>query len=140
MLDGPTGNTWEETVANLLDDHEHVAAFVKNDHVGLEIPYVHAGRSHRYLPDFLVRLKPDPGTPDVVRTLIVEVSGGRKSPGPKATKAETARYHWCVAVNNHGGHGHWGYTEISNMAYAESNLNNAITSLYGDGLGASGLD
>ena len=101
--------------------------------MGFEIPYVHAGRSHRYLPDFLVRLEPDPDTPDVVRTLIVEVSGGRKSPGPSKTKAETARSHWCVAVNNHGGYGRWGYTEISDMTLAHSNLNNAIASLYADG-------
>jgi type III restriction enzyme len=67
------------------------------------------------------------------------VSGGRKLAGPTKAKAETARQ-WCQAVNNHGGYGHWGYTEITDMAYAESNLNNAITSLYGDGPGAGELD
>ena len=139
VLDGPSGNTWEETMADLLGKQAKVEAFVKNDHVGFEIPYVHAGRSHRYLPDFLVRLVPDPDTPDVARTLIVEVSGGRKLAGPTKAKAETARQ-WCQAVNNHGGYGHWGYTEITDMAYAESNLNNAITSLYGDGPGAGELD
>ena len=33
-----------------------VAAYVKNDHLGFTIPYVHEGRSHEYVPDFLVRL------------------------------------------------------------------------------------
>ena len=32
------------------------AAYVKNDHLGFTIPYVHKGRSHGYVPDFLVRL------------------------------------------------------------------------------------
>ena len=31
-------------------------AYVKNDHLGFTIPYVHKGRSHSYIPDFLVRL------------------------------------------------------------------------------------
>ena len=58
-----------------------VAAYVKNDHLGFEIPYTYEGRGARYWPDFLVRLDGS----DVVRTLIVEVSGGAKvhhSPGP----------------------------------------------------------
>ena len=138
VLDGPTGNTWEETVALLLEEHPQVASFVKNDHLGFEIPYVHAGSSHRYLPDFLVRLTPheaDAAEPDggVVRTLIVEVSGGRKSPGPTKTKAETARDHWCRAVNNHNGFGRWAYVEITNMETAHSMLNTAIDNLYADG-------
>ena len=43
------------------------------------------------------------------RTLIVEVSGTRKAPGPTIAKAETARNQWCAAVNNHAGYGRWGY-------------------------------
>ena len=62
--------------------HDDVAAYVKNDHLGFTIPYVHEGRTHQYVPDFLVRLVTEPD--DVERTLIVEVSGGRKSPGPTA--------------------------------------------------------
>ena len=54
---------------------------MKNDHLGFTIPYVHKGRSHSYIPDFLVRLKPGDDE-DVDRTLIVEVSGSQKSPGP----------------------------------------------------------
>src|SRR5207253_2725204 len=90
VLDGPAGgNTWEEAMAGLLEAHAKVAAFVKNDHLGFTIPYVHEGRSHDYVPDFLVRLI-DTGD-GFDRTLIVEVSGGRKSPGPTAAKADTAR-------------------------------------------------
>ena len=63
---------------------------MKNDHLGFTIPYVHKGRSHSYIPDFLVRLR-RPGREDFDRTLIVEVSGSRKSPGPTQAKATTAR-------------------------------------------------
>ena len=66
-----------------------MAAYVKNDHLGFTIPYVHQGRSHDYIPDFLVRL--EPRDDEDLRTLIVEVSGSQKSPGPTRQKAETTR-------------------------------------------------
>jgi type III restriction enzyme len=132
VLDGPKGNTWEETVAGLLEVDRRVLSYVKNDHLGFTIPYVWEGRSHQYVPDFLVRLVDEPDD-DTVRTLIVEVSGGRKSPGPTAVKATTARDHWCTAVNNHGGFGRWGYIEIRTMLEAERILGDAIESLRADG-------
>jgi type III restriction enzyme len=138
VLDGVKGNSWEETLAMLLERNPTVAAFAKNDHLGFEIPYVHAGTTHRYVPDFLVRLVPD--TDGVERTLIVEVSGGRKSPGPTRTKAETARDQWCVAVNNYEAFGRWGYIEITDMASADSTLVSAIASLYSDGVVTGGTD
>ncbi len=113
-LDGADGNTWERAVATALDSAlPGVAAYVKNDHLGFGIPYVHQGISRLYVPDFLVRLA-DPGD-GVVRTLTVEVSGGRKSPGPTAEKAATARESWVPAVNSHGGYGLWGYCEIGRV-------------------------
>ena len=130
VLDGVKGNTWEETVAGLLEDDERVAAFVKNDHLGFTIPYVWEGKSHQYLPDFLARLI---DTADgASRTLIIEVSGGRKSPGPTAVKAATARDQWCRAVNNQGTFGRWGYVEIVTMLDAGLVLGRAIETLRTD--------
>ena len=108
-----------------------VAAYVKNDHLGFTIPYVHKGRTHSYLPDFLVRLNRREGE-DFDRILIVEVSGGQKSPGPTKVKAQTARDSWCVAVNNHGGFGRWGYIEITSMMGVKETLAAAIKNLYDD--------
>jgi len=130
VLDGPKGNTWEQTIAGLLEADDRVASYVKNDQLGFTVPYVWEGRSHQYLPDFLVRLAEEPG--DVVRTLIVEVSGGRKSPGPTAVKAATARDQWCTAVNNHGGYGRWGFIEIDSMLGANRVLGDAIEALRAD--------
>ena len=98
--------------------------------MGLTIPYVHRGVTHSYVPDFLVRLRQREG--DVVRTLIVEVSGGQKSPGPTRVKAATARDSWCAAVNNHSGFGRWGYVEITSMPTARERLGEAIQALYAD--------
>ena len=130
-LDGREGNTWEQILALECELNEDVAAYAKNDRLGFTIPYVHQGRSHSYVPDFLVRLNRLPHEP-FDRTLIVEVSGSQKSPGPTSAKAETARNQWCVAVNNHGGFGRWGYVEITDMPTAHDRLVEAIASLYAD--------
>lgn len=130
-LDGAAGNTWEQLLALELEHHPAVAAYVKNDHVGFVIPYVHKGRTHSYLPDFLVRLHRQDGE-DFDRMLIIEVSGSRKSPGPTAEKAHTARDSWCVAVNNHGGHGRWGYREMTDPLTFRTHLAEAFALLYDD--------
>lgn len=132
VLDGADGNTWEQILTLECERNAKVAAYVKNDHLGFSIPYVHKGRSHRYVPDFLLRLRRHEGD-DVDRTLIVEVSGGQKqvhSPGSVAVKADTARDSWCTAVNNHRGFGVWGYIEISSMIGVTERLHDAIAKLY----------
>ncbi|WP_137723896.1 BPTD_3080 family restriction endonuclease [Prescottella subtropica] len=131
VLDGIDGNTWEQILALQCELHPRVAAYAKNDRLGFEIPYVHNGRSHSYVPDFLLRLQRVEGE-DFDRHLIVEVSGGQKSPGPTREKARTARDQWCPAVNNHGGFGRWGYVEITDMTAARADLNDAIARLYDD--------
>jgi type III restriction enzyme len=130
VLDGVRGNSWEEGLARTLEHHDQVKSYVKNERLGFTIPYVHEGRAHEYVPDFLVRLVTD--SDDVDRTLIVEVSGSRKSPGPTAAKAETARNQWCAAVNNWGEFGRWGYVEVRNPAEAPALLDEAIANLYAD--------
>ncbi|HWJ65852.1 MAG TPA: DEAD/DEAH box helicase family protein [Nocardioides sp.] len=134
VLDGKDGNTWEQLVAEYAEHHRSVAAYAKNDHLGFEIPYLHEGKAHAYVPDFLLRLKQRED--DVVRTLLVEVSGGQKrlaAPGLVDMKVEVARNTWCVAVNNHGGFGRWGYLEITDMLTAKADLDAAIHGLYDDG-------
>ena len=130
VLDGVKGNTWEEIIALRCELHPRVAAYVKNDRLDFAIPYTWQGRSHRYIPDFLVRLVR--GEDDVERTLVIEVSGGQKSPGPTKAKAATARNQWCTAVNNHGGFGRWGYVEVDSMENAQARLDRAIEDLYAD--------
>ncbi|MCX4602400.1 DEAD/DEAH box helicase family protein [Streptomyces anulatus] len=133
VLDGPAGNTWEQLLMVYAEQHRDIVAYVKNDHLGFEIPYVHEGSRHNYVPDFLMRLRTADG--DVSRTLIVEVSGGQKRlhlPGLTDMKIAAARDTWCVAVNNHGGFGRWGYLEVTDPTTASSELDEAIRQLYAD--------
>jgi type III restriction enzyme len=132
VLDGIKGNTWEEAMAGTLEKNQDVAAYVKNDHLDFLIPYVYQGKTYSYIPDFLVRLNQRDG--DVVRTLIVEVSGTMKSAGPTKAKADTARLQWCRSVNNAGNYGRWGYIEVGKPeedGYDEK-IANAIAALYDD--------
>ena len=130
VLDGKDGNTWEADMAATCESIGEVESYVKNDHLGLTVPYVHKGRAHQYVPDFVLKLKRRDG--DVQRYLLVEISGGQKSPGPTATKATTTRNSWCVAVNNHGGFGRWGYVEIRSMGDLLGQVKDAISNLYDD--------
>jgi type III restriction enzyme len=61
---------WESSAAYHLEAHQHVVAFVKNQGLGLAIPYLHSAGGHEYVPDFLVRL--DNGV-----ILVLEMKGGR---------------------------------------------------------------
>ncbi|WP_395156966.1 restriction endonuclease, partial [Ilumatobacter sp.] len=129
-LDGIKGNTWEETVAGLLERHSDVWSYVKNDGLDFMVPYVHAGVAYEYKPDFIVKLSSRSEAEEVDRFLIIEVSGTFKDQVKRQVKAETTREKWCGAVNRHGGHGQWDFLEIDDMAHAESNLNGAIKRMY----------
>ena len=55
-------------------------------------------------------------------------------------KAHTACYSWCVAVNNHGGYGRWGFVEVDDMTTFQKVMDHAIDDLYADGLTTGGVD
>jgi len=90
-------SAWEASDAFMLDTSEHVAAWVKNDHLGFEVLYVYRGVVRKYRPDFLVRLT----NGDM---LILETKG-QESEQDKVKR----RYldEWAEAVNAHGGFGKW---------------------------------
>ena len=92
-------SAWEATEAYELDRNPNVVAWVKNDHLGFEIPYIFGGVRKKYRPDFLVRLTNG-------KTLILEVKG-RDTPEDK-TKREFLS-EWVNAVNGHGGFGQWAW-------------------------------
>ena len=70
---------------------------MKNDHLGFEVFYVHAGVVHKYRPDFLVRL----ASGDM---LVLEVKGRERE--QDRTKRRFLD-EWIAAVNGHGGFGRW---------------------------------
>ena len=91
-------DSWEQKMAQTLEDMDEVESYVKNHNLGFFIPYTYEGEAHNYIPDFIVRLRAPDGAQPL--NLIIEVSGEPKP--EKAAKVETARSLWVPAVNNHG--------------------------------------
>jgi len=101
-------NSWEQKLAQSLEDMEEVISYAKNQNLGFTILYTFNGEEKNYLPDFIVRLILND---DKVLNLIVEVTGEKKK--DKEAKVATARDLWVPAVNNHGGFGKWEFLEIT---------------------------
>jgi len=99
-------STWEASEAWELDRNPHVAAWVKNDHLGFEILYIHEGIVHKYRPDFLIRLQRG-------HYLILETKG--RDTQQDKTKREFLD-EWVRAVNSHGGFGTWHWAVSHNPA------------------------
>ena len=47
---------WEQSAGFVLDTHAAVTRWVKNEHLGLRIPYRKQGVPANYLPDFIAVL------------------------------------------------------------------------------------
>ena len=96
-------STWEASDAFELDDSDHVAAWVKNDHLGFEVLYVYRGVVRKYRPDFLIRLTNG-------EMLVLETKG-------QDTEQDQVkrRYldEWTQAVNAQGGFGRWRWAVAS---------------------------
>ena len=90
-------STWEASDAFELDHNPSVDAWVKNDHLGFEVLYVHRGVVRKYRPDFIVRLKSG-------NMLVLETKG---KPDEQSHAKRRALEQWTQAVNQHGGFGYW---------------------------------
>ena len=92
-------STWESSEAFAIDRASEVSAWVKNDHLGFQVFYVHKGVVRKFLPDFLIRLR----TGDM---LVLETKG------QDSDRDRTKRRfldEWVRAVNAHGGFGQWSW-------------------------------
>ncbi len=101
--------SWEQKLAQSLEEMDEVVCYVKNQNLGFKIPYTFNGDQGNYEPDFIVRIDDGHGRDDPL-SLIIEVTGERKK--DKEAKVATARLLWVPAVNNHGGFGRWAFLEI----------------------------
>jgi type III restriction enzyme len=109
-------STWESSESFKLDRHKNVTAWVKNDHLGFEIPYVFKGVVRKYRPDFIIKLK----TNDY---LILEVKG--KDTQQDKTKRKFLD-EWVKAVSGHGGFGKWKWAVSKEPGGIEEIITNAL--------------
>ncbi len=90
-------SAWESSEAFQLDHSNHVAAWVKNDHLGFHIPYVYNGVVRMYRPDFIIRL----ASGDF---LVLETKGRQNE---QDDTKHAYMNEWAKAVSEHGGFGRW---------------------------------
>ncbi|MEX2609162.1 MAG: DEAD/DEAH box helicase family protein [Gemmatimonadota bacterium] len=96
LVAADTGS-WEQATAFALEASDRVSAYVRNDHLGLLIPYEFNRLARSYLPDFVVRLAD--GT-----HLVLEVKGYERE---EDREKHTAAERWADAVTNWGRLGRW---------------------------------
>lgn len=82
-----------------MDRNKKLEAWVKNDHLGFEIPYIFKGVVKKYRPDFIIKLANG-------KYLVLEVKG--QDTQQDKTKREFLD-EWVKAVNEHGGFGKWAW-------------------------------
>ncbi|EZP68347.1 Type III restriction protein res subunit [Sphingomonas paucimobilis] len=119
-------STWEAELARVLETHPRVVAYVKNQGLGLEVPYRDGSTPRRYIPDMIVRLDDGHG-PDDLLNLVLETKGYRK--GDAQLKAETMKTLWVPGVNNVSTHGRWTFAEFTDAPLIESDFAALIDSL-----------
>jgi type III restriction enzyme len=109
--------SWEQKMAQALEEMDEVVCYVKNHNLGFTIPYTFEGEDRNYMPDFVVRVN---DSKEDLLNLIIEVTGEKKK--DKAAKVSTARNLWVPAVNNHGGFGRWAFLEIADPWDAKNTI------------------
>ena len=115
--------SWEQKVAEALEEMPEVVRYVKNHNLGFTIPYTLNGEEHQYTPDFIACLDDGCG-PDDLLNLIIEVTGEQKK--DKAAKVATAQTLWVPAVNHHSAFGRWNFVEIADPWDAENTIRAAL--------------
>ncbi|XDZ66458.1 hypothetical protein AB8880_03430 [Alphaproteobacteria bacterium LSUCC0684] len=115
---------WEMSFCRFLEDEPAVEAYIRNEGLGVEIPYEYQKQHHKYLPDYIALINDGHGRGDLLN-LIVEIKGQRDD--QDRVKADTAIRQWVPAVNNDGRWGRWDFVEITNMHEAREILSDIAT-------------
>jgi type III restriction enzyme len=115
---------WEAEFCRVVEAHPRVLAYVKNQNLGLEVPYRSGSSTRRYLPDFIVSV--EDGASDPLH-LIVEIKGYRQENAKD--KANTMRAYWVPGVNNLLRFGRWAFAEFTAVYEIERRFNELIEDL-----------
>ncbi len=114
---------WEAEFCRVAEAHPKVRAYVKNQSLGLEVPYLMGTTPRKYLPDFIVQV--DDGHKDPLN-LIVEIKGFRGEDAKE--KSNTMKSYWIPGVNNLGKYGRWDFAEFTSVFDIDADFNKLIKS------------
>ena len=119
---------WEAEFARVAEAHPQVRAYVKNQGMQFEVPYIDGTQARRYWPDYIVRV--DDGCDDLLN-IVVEIKGFRNIDAQM--KAETMRARWLPGVNALGTYGRWAFAEFRDVYEIEA----AFAQLVADATGSA---
>jgi type III restriction enzyme len=106
---------WEAEFCRAAEANPRVRAYVKNQGLSFEVPYLLGATPKKYLPDFVVRVDDGHGDDDLLN-LVVEIKGYRGEDAKD--KANTMDAYWVPGVNNLGTFGRWAFAEFKESVYA----------------------
>lgn len=115
---------WEAEFCRVAEAHPRVRAYVKNQSLGLEVPYLLGSTQHKYLPDFIVQVNDAHEDP---LNLIVEIKGYRGEDAKE--KANTMSAYWVPGVNNLAQFGRWAFAEFTSVYEIDADFDKLIQSL-----------
>ena len=118
---------WEAEFCRVAESHPRVKAYVKNQGLGLEVPYRYGSETRRYLPDFIVVVDDGHGAQDLLH-LVVEIKGYRREDAKE--KKATMDTYWVPAVNNMGTLGRWAFAELTEIYQIESDFEAKVASAF----------
>ncbi|HEY8686570.1 MAG TPA: restriction endonuclease, partial [Chloroflexota bacterium] len=103
---------WEAEFCRVAESHPRVKAYVKNQGLGLEVPYRYGSETRKYIPDFIVLVDDGHGEDDLLH-LVVEIKGYRREDAKE--KKSTMENYWVPGVNNLGVFGRWAFSEFTDV-------------------------
>ncbi|MCX6360882.1 MAG: DEAD/DEAH box helicase family protein [Armatimonadetes bacterium] len=103
---------WEAEFCRIAEAHPHVLAYVKNQNLGLEVPYTFRAQRRGYVPDFVVLVDDGRGLDDPLH-LVVEVKGAED--GVTQAKKQTMETFWVPGVNALRRFGRWDYVQMTDV-------------------------
>jgi type III restriction enzyme len=117
-------SNWEGEFCRVAEAHPRVRAYVKNQNLGLEVPYRYGSETRKYLPDFIVRVDDGHGHADLLN-LIIEIKGYRREDAKE--KKSTMDTYWVPGVNHLGTHGRWAFAEFTEVYQIEADFEAKVT-------------
>ncbi len=116
---------WEAQFCRAVESHPRVLRYVKNQGLGLVVPYRGGEDNRRYYPDFIVVINLGTNGVDQLLNLIVEIKGHRRE--TEKAKQNAIRAYWIPGVNNLKTFGRWAFAEFTEVYGMDEELEGIIT-------------
>ncbi len=118
---------WEAEFCRAAESHPQVRSYVKNHNLGFEVPYLVGAETHRYRPDFILRIDDGRGADDLLN-LVVEIKGYRGEDAKDKKAAMQTR--WLPGVNALQTHGRWAFAEFTDVYAMQADFADKVAEVF----------